>query len=246
MSICSGLAYSSSNAPACLQYMFRIVCTFPYRFLQSVEGGSKSTAATKQEVVDLAKFLYLANSNSCDLDNVIQMPNLVKFLNELRKCGVGPSGQITKLQTVLNAVKMLVISVPDDGGDEATKDLVVRAKVIETKIKGISRSLRKECSVIRLQKRDMFDGGSDLRDRVLEFLDNPRLMEVVTFYVEKEQMDDGENLLTRRYLMCSLMFKNAQREGAVVNLRVQEVNRATCHETKTGENVYVYKVCPIV
>ena len=57
----------------------------------------KSTAATKQEVVDLAKYLYLADSNSCDLDNVIRMPNVVKYLNELRRCGVGPSGQITKL-----------------------------------------------------------------------------------------------------------------------------------------------------
>ena len=147
----------------CLELVGHVVCAFPYRFLQSVEGGSKSTAATKQDVIDLANFLYLANLNSCDLDNVIQMPNIVKFLNELRKCGVGPSGQITKLQTLLNAVKMLVMSVPDDGGDEATKDVVVKAKVIETKIKGISRSLRKECSIIRMQKRDMFDGGSDLR-----------------------------------------------------------------------------------
>lgn len=64
------------------------MCTFPYRFLQSVEGGSKSTAATKQDVIDLANFLYLANSNSCDLDNVIQMPNIVKFLNELESVGL--------------------------------------------------------------------------------------------------------------------------------------------------------------
>ena len=231
--------------------MFRIrmvghVVNIPYRFLQSVEGGSKSAAATKQEVVDLAKYLYLADSNTCDLDNVTRMPNIVKYLNELRSCGVGPSGQITKLQTLLNAIKMMVMSVPDDGGDEATKDVVVRAKVIETRVKGISKSLRKECSLIRLQKRDMFDGGSDLRDKVLEFLDNQHLMEVVSSYVAKEQMDEGERLLTRRFLMCSLMFKNAQREGPVVNLRLGEVRRALCHKTQAGDNVYVYKVWPLI
>ena len=46
-------------------------------------------------------------------------------------------------------VKMLVTFVPDDRGDEKTKDMVVRAKVIETKVKGICKSLRKE-SVYRI------------------------------------------------------------------------------------------------
>ena len=141
-------------------------------------------------------------------------------------------------------MKMMVMSVPEDRGDEATRDVVVRAKVIETRIKGISKSLRKDCSLIRLQKRDMFDGGSDLRDKVLEFLDNPHLMDVVSSYVAKEEMDEGEKLLTRRFLMCSLMFKNAQREGPVVNLRLGEVKRALCHKTQAGDDVYVYKVWP--
>ena len=170
-------------------------------------------------------------------------PHVVKYLNELRASGVGPSGQITKLQTILNTIKMLVVAVPDDGGNEETRDLVVRAKVMETKIRGISKSLRKECSVIRLQKRDMFDGGSGLRDNVLKFLDDPRLLEVVSSYLKKPEMEEGESLIARHYLMCSLMFKNAQRQGAVVNLRIAEVERAVRHETQSGSIIYVYKVC---
>ena len=77
----------------------------PYRFLKSVEGGSKNLAATQQEVVDLSKYLHLAHSSRCNLDNVTHMPHTVKFLNELRKSGVGASGQITNLTTRLNAVK---------------------------------------------------------------------------------------------------------------------------------------------
>ena len=45
-------------------------------------------AATKQEVVDLGKYLFLADPNSCDLDNVIRMPNVVKYLNELRRWAI--------------------------------------------------------------------------------------------------------------------------------------------------------------
>ena len=85
------------------------------------------------------------------------------------------------------------------------------------------------------------DGGSDLRDRALKFLNDPRLTEVVDGYIGKEEMEEGENLMTRRYLMCSLMFKNAQCQGAVVNLQISEVKRAICHKTKSGEEVYI---CP--
>ena len=35
------------------------------------------------------------------------------------------------------------------------KELVVRAKVVETKLKGIAKSLRKESWVIRLQKQEI-------------------------------------------------------------------------------------------
>ena len=119
-----------------------------------------------------------------------------------------------------------VISVPDNGGDGETKELVVRVKVIETKLKGVMKSLRKECCAIRLRKRDLYDVDVDLRDKVLEFLDNARLLEVVTKYIEKDEIEDGEALFAQRHLMCALMFKNAQRQGAVVNLRLCEVQRS--------------------
>ena len=46
----------------------------------------------------------------------------------------------------------------------------------------IAKSLRKENLVIRLRKREMFDGASDARDRVLTFLEDKRLHEVVQSY----------------------------------------------------------------
>ncbi len=73
----------------------------------------------QQEVVDLLKFLYLAQADQCNFIHVIHMPQIVNYLNELWACGVGPSGHITKLQTILNTIKMLIVVVLDDRGDEA-------------------------------------------------------------------------------------------------------------------------------
>ena len=108
-------------------YHFLVTATY------SVEGGSKNVQTAKQEVVDLSKFLYLVNPEECNVSNVTMMVNIVTYLNKLRKIGVGPSGQVTKLTTILNALKMIVSTMPDNGIDEVKKDLVVWAKVVETK-----------------------------------------------------------------------------------------------------------------
>ena len=207
-----------------------------------MEGGSKNIQTAKQEVVDLSKFLYLLNPDECDVSNVTMMTNIVTYLNELRKSGVGPSGQVTKLTTILNALKMIVSTMPDNGIDEESKDLVVRATVVETKVKGISKSLRKECNCIRLQKREMFDGERNVREKVLTFLEDNRLSELIDGYIRKPEMSEAEQLMSRRFLMCYMVYTNAQRQGAVVNLRLTEQSRAVCHNTKNGESVFVYKV----
>ena len=76
----------------------------------------------------------------------------------------------------------------------------------------------------------------------MQFLNDPRLEEVIGVYLDKEEVEETKSLMARRFLMCSLMFKNAQRQGAVVNLWLDEYKRAVTHSTKTGENVYIYKV----
>ena len=81
-------------------------------------------------------------------------------------------------------MKIVISRLPDNKGEE-TKELVVRAKVIETKLKGMSKSLQNESSVIRLQKREMFDRGSEERHRVLTFLENRQLKELIQGYLEK-------------------------------------------------------------
>lgn len=131
------------------------VFTYLYRFLKSVEGGLKNDKAAKQEAVDLAKFLYLADEICCEISNVTRMANVVQCLNKLRESKVGPLRQIMKLSTLSNALKMLMLTVPEDGGDEKTKDMAVRISVIESKIKRIMKSLRKEATMLQLKKRPL-------------------------------------------------------------------------------------------
>ena len=106
-----------------------------------MQGGSKNLSAAKQETVDLSKFLYMSKSEACELHQVTYMSNVITFLNKLRQSRVGPSGQITKLTTLLNAITMAISKVPDKNVSEADERMVVRAKVVETKIRALQKSL---------------------------------------------------------------------------------------------------------
>ena len=70
------------------------------------------------------------------------MANVIKYLNLLRNGRVGPSGQVTKLTTLQNALSLLVARMSEDGCCSVQNDLVVRVKVVETKIRGLQKSLR--------------------------------------------------------------------------------------------------------
>lgn len=52
---------------------------------------------------------------------------------------MGPSGQITKLTTISNALKMLVVTVPKED-----KGHLGELMQVDTTIKGLAKSLRKE------------------------------------------------------------------------------------------------------
>ena len=51
--------------------------------------------------------------------------------------------------------------------DEEDRAFVVRAKIIETKIQGLQKTLRKESQSLSAQKRDLFSGKKGDRE-VLE------------------------------------------------------------------------------
>lgn len=218
------------------------LCTFPDSYLMSPEGGAKSTLAANQETVDLAKFLFLANEKKCDINNVTQMKCIKKYLNNLKEYGVGPAGQITKLTTLQHALKMLVTQIPDEGATADQLKMVAVATTVESKIGGIVKTLRKERTVIMKRKRDMFDIESQDHLKVLSFLGNKELLALIQSWAKKDTLTEQEQLTMRRYLMCRLVYENAQRQGAVVNMKLEEQAKPMFQTTSDGKKMCIYKV----
>ena len=206
-----------------------------------MEGGAKKPNIAWQAVVDLSKFLKLIDPERCVLRNVSYMANILRFLNKLRADKCGPSGELTKLSTLKTALNMMVSRIPEDSTDEEDRALILRAKVVETRINGIQKTIRKEANAISAQKREFFVGEKVDRGTVIQFLGNERLLQLVKSYIAKEKMTEAEQLLTRRFLMCTLVYMNSQRQGPVVNLQLEEQAQATVDTTR-GTTRYIYKV----
>ena len=57
-----------------------------------------------------------------------------------------------------------------------------------------------------------------VREKVLTFLEDNRVRELIDGYIRKPEISEAEQLISRRFLLCYMVYTNAQRQGAVVNL----------------------------
>lgn len=94
------------------------------------------------------------------------------------------------------------------------------------------------------EEKDWYDCSPEDREAVLAFLFNKQLFSLVEGYLQKEEMSVEEQLLTRRFLMGNLLYRNAQRQGAVINIKMWEIELGMVHKTSSKEGM-VYKVWTI-
>ena len=117
--------------------------------------------------------------------------------------------------------------------------------MIKTKVSGLIRPIRKEYKDVCAQKREFVqpDSLKQQRDAVLKFLDNPRLISLVKFYLGKDTLTEEEKLRVRRLLVCTLLLKNAQRESTATSMTLQELRQARDQPAiSTGARMTIIKV----
>ena len=74
----------------------------------SLSGGSKRENVQKENALDLSKFLHFADPDEINLNHVLSIHKIEEYLKELVKRNLGPSGPVSKLQTLSQAQTFLV------------------------------------------------------------------------------------------------------------------------------------------
>lgn len=75
--------------------------------MQSLAGGKKKAQQAKEMATDLSKFLHYSAAE-VDLDEVLKMKSVDRYMEELRRRKIGPSGIISKLNVLCTAQTFLV------------------------------------------------------------------------------------------------------------------------------------------
>ncbi len=80
----------------------------PCSYLEGMSGGSKSKKVQDEAKVDLGKFLKYASSELLNSIDVININKIEGFLQLLIQLGIGPSGQVSKLNVISQAQTFLI------------------------------------------------------------------------------------------------------------------------------------------
>ena len=216
------------------------------RYLTGVDGGARSKKTALEMSVDISKFLYYASGPSClspCWERLTDQDQLLGYIGKLKRSSVGPEGQLSKLDAFTAALrffKVEILSGKDVSGlhSQATRMLEV--------ISGWKGTLLKERRNLR-QKRLQELSCEDLSlEEVTALIECTQLWR--QFDTTCTRAKRGETLSTAMLNQCSIclaasvLYKNWQRPGAVVNATVQEFEACKLMSRNEKASVYIMSV----
>ncbi len=165
-----------------------------YRYLASFIGGFKKVNQQNEASKDLAKFLFHCNKEKAQIAKVGNIDKIDSFVSELRRMKVGPSGQVEKMQNIVQAQCFLLFNMPREPSQE---EQAIRAKVImaRDKTRIYKKGMGKEKHIVADKKKEYATNIMHIAPKELvEFIAG----EEVKTYVQRKVIENMEHLDIRR------------------------------------------------
>ena len=206
------------------------------RHLEGIDGGQRSAKTAKEIAVDVSKYLCYACGPDCltpDWRRLTDRDQLLGYTEKLKRAKVGPEGLLAKLDALLAALKYVKVHIIEDTNDP------VYGKVLrmEDVIGGWKATLRKSKRKLRKSRLQQLSSELLSLDEVSALLKCDRVWadfhstcsEVKSRVpVPSASLDQATTVLAG-----SLLYKNWQRPGAIVNATRDEFSTAkVCREGK--------------
>ena len=202
-------------------------------FLMSRVGGKKSPRNAKGIVVNVSKYLYWCDPSSLDISHLTMARKIREYIEGLEG-HVGPSGLQQHTSDIENALRFCV-HVREGADDEL--DFIARAESTFRKLKYFRASFRGEKSKKeRARLEDLAEHLPDTSDTVT-FLESASLTQVFEQCCSNLLKDPSLHDYNKAVTICAgrLLYRNAQRPGAIVNMTLKEYDNAIVHGEGEGE-----------
>lgn len=133
-------------------------------------------------------------SSQVNLNHVVKTDNVSRYLQNLRTLNIGPSGQATKLQTVMAAIDFVLSRLPDSGATEEEREVAHSATITRSKVQKWKKGISKEKAVQAMKKKEFVSENLQSPAEVHTFLNS----EIVREKMESLSDEEEDSLTLRR------------------------------------------------
>ena len=213
------------------------------RYLCGIDGGSRSEKQAREIKIDVSKFLrYACGPSGASWERLLDRDQLAGYVEKLKRASVGPEGQLSKLDALCAALRFVKVVVIHDAYDPMYAQATGTIELISV----WKTTLRRQKSILREKRLSKLSSETLSLAEITSLLDcNPlwvhfdetcKAAECNTPSLTTAKLDQASVALAG-----SLLYKNWQRPGAIVNATLTEFDNANV--VRTGdETVFVMKV----
>lgn len=171
--------------------LVRAISVHP-RYIGGIGGRSKKEQQQKEISVDVSKYLHFCDSETLDFENLANTSHIADFVDELRRRGIGPAGQIVKLQCIIHALDFLLYRYGSIAADNTAK--VTRTQLAKERATYLKKGLGREKTVMAAKKKEYVTKYLHHPRELREFLDSREVQD----FVEKKADEDIQHIHVRR------------------------------------------------
>ncbi len=203
-------------------------------YLQTIDGHMKTAHVARQIGTDVSKILYYCNPTRVDWMVLLCRENVLSCMEHLRLLGLGPDGQLTRVQRLCDALRFIEYKKYGDvSGMYRTLD----------NWKTTLAKKRQKLTVKRLDA--LSDVSNDVREVGKLLLGNSKMIERYDKTINKlrkgASLEERDLKYCTAALMLVLMYSNWQRPGTVSNCTIQEFEECVFINDKYVIKVHEHK-----
>ena len=195
-------------------------------YLTGIDGGMRCSKSACEIAVDVSKFLRYANCTSANWSRLTDRDQLTGYFEKLKRCKVGPEGQLSKIHALCAGLRFLKVHIICDDRHPLHSQ-VTQMELILTGWKQTLRKGKRKPVKSRLQK---LSSESLSLDETSALLDCQAIWAHFNQTCLEAQRDEAVAGIRLDHctvaLAGSVLYKNWQRPGAVANASVKEFEEA--------------------
>ena len=190
------------------------------QYLMGLDGKMRSESSADSIATDISKVLYATGKEKLDMANLTDRKKLLLFIDQIKEIGVGPEGQLTKLERLCDCYEYLRKTRGEDD------DLMKAISGIQSDVNRWKKTLRGEKQKLVVQRLEKTSDMELTLESITSVVDCEELWVSFSNTIDRikrrEEVTNTDLKLAMSCVMLCVKLKSMQKPGAVCNCTIEE------------------------